>query len=576
MADQKTDSTSAASAADSSLLSTLKEGYAFSDPAITLGAAIVEDTVHADAPVRLPLAMMNRHGLVAGATGTGKTVTLQVMAEQLSAAGVPVFLADIKGDLSGLATAAEPNEKLTERTEQTGMPWESTAYPVEFLALGGDGTGIPVRATVDSFGPLLLSRVMDLNDTQESSLQLMFHWADERELPLDDLQDLRAVVMHLTSDEGKEDLRGLGGVATSTANVILREITALQAGGMDRFFGVPEFETAELLRQAPDGRGVISCLELPTLQQRPVLFSTFMVWLLADLFAELPEVGDAEKPQLVFFLDEAHLVFNNASKAFLETITTTVRLIRSKGVGIFFVTQTPQDVPADVLGQLANRVQHALRAFTPDDAKALKRTVSTFPHTEYDLEKILTSAGTGEAVVTVMDQDGAPTPVALTRMWSPQSVMGPSEQSVLDGVVNASALLPVYGQEQDRESAAERLTGGSASTVSTGGSVGSQTPGAGQSQAEIDAEARRIEAEILGHPIPSAAAPSQEPPAPAPKKTSAPKAEKPAARARTESNPAADIAKDIAAAAATAFGRQVVRSIFGTKRRGRRTGGIFG
>ena len=592
MADQNAAPTSAA---DSALLTTLREGYSFTEPSITLGAAITEDTVHADVPVRLPLGMMNRHGLVAGATGTGKTVTLQVMAEQLSQAGVPVFLADIKGDLSGLATAATPNEKLTARTQQTGMPWEATAYPVEFLALGGDGTGIPVRATVDSFGPLLLSRVMDLNDTQESSLQLMFHWADERELPLDDLTDLRAVVMHLTSDEGKEDLKGLGGVAKSTANVILREITALQAGGMDRFFGVPEFETAELLRQAPDGRGVISCLELPTLQQKPVLFSTFMIWLLADLFAELPEVGDAEKPKLVFFLDEAHLLFKDASKAFLQTITTTVRLIRSKGVGIFFVTQTPQDVPADVLGQLANRVQHALRAFTPDDAKALKKTVSTFPHTDYDLEKVLTSAGTGEAVVTVMDEDGSPTPVALTRMWSPQSVMGPSEPSVMDGIVQGSALFAPYGTEQDRVSAAERLAGvpdggapagapAPAGTVSTGGSVGAQQPGAGQSQADIDAEARRIEAEILGHEIPSAPAqrqtadpaPQAERPAARQKADPAPQAERPAPRKKAEPNPAADIAKDIATAAATAFGRQVVRSIFGTKRRGRRTGGLFG
>ncbi|MGD6979330.1 MULTISPECIES: helicase HerA-like domain-containing protein [Citricoccus] len=575
-----------ASGASSTLLETIRAGYRTEGDAITLGAAVVDDVVHADAPVRLPLAMMNRHGLVAGATGTGKTVTLQVMAEQLSAAGVPVFLADVKGDLSGLATAATPSDRLAERTAATGMPWQPAAFPVEFLALGGDGPGIPVRATVDSFGPLLLARIMDLNETQESCLQLMFHWADERELPLDDLKDLRAVVMHLTSKEGKEDLRGLGGVATSTANVILREVTALAAGGMDAFFGVPEFETAELLRRAPDSRGVISCLELPSLQQRPRVFSTFMVWLLADLFAELPEVGDTDRPKLVFFLDEAHLVFDDASDAFLDAITTTVRLIRSKGVGIFFVTQSPQDVPEEVLGQLANRVQHALRAFTPKDARALRQAVQTFPHTEYDLEEVLTSAGTGEAVVTVMDEDGAPTPVALTRMWSPTSVIGPSTPEVLDAAVAASALLEAYGQDQDRVSAFERLTGSAtaepdadaARPVPTGGSVGSHTPGAGQSQADIDAEARRIEAEILGHPVPSSGpveAPRDEP-APRRAPTPPPRREPAPARSRREENPMAEVVEDIARTAATAFGRSVVRSVFGTKRRGRRRGGLFG
>ncbi len=257
---------------------------------------------------------------------------------------------------------------------------------------------------------MLLSRIMELNETQESSLQLMFHWADQRGLAMDDLADLKAVVTHLTSDEGKADLKGLGGVAKSTANVILREVTGLEAAGMAAFFGVPEFETAELLRVAPDGRGVISCLELPTLAAKPQLFSTFMVWLLADLFAELPEAGDLDQPKLVFFLDEAHLLFDGASKAFLDAITTTVRLIRSKGVGLFFVTQTPQDLPAEVLGQLANRVQHALRAFTPQDAKALKQTVQTFPTTEYDLAETLTSAKVGEAVVTVMDPEARPPP----------------------------------------------------------------------------------------------------------------------------------------------------------------------
>ena len=312
---------------------------------------------------------------------------------------------------------------------------------MEFLALGGDGNGIPVRATITSFGPILLSRIMELNETQESSLQLVFHFADKNNLELIDLKDLRAVIQFLTSDEGKDELEELGGLSKATAGVILRELITLEAQGMEKFFGEPEFDTAELLRTAPDGRGVVSCLELPTLQTKPMLFSTFLMWLLADLFEDLPEAGDLDKPKLVFFLDEAHLLFNGASKAFLDAITTTVRLIRSKGVGIFFVTQTPKDVPADVLGQLANRVQHALRAYTPEDAKALKATVSTFPISDYDLEETLTSAGIGEAVITVMNEKGAPTPVALTRLRAPESVMGPSTDALISSTVAGSALL---------------------------------------------------------------------------------------------------------------------------------------
>ena len=422
-------------------LATIQQGYTLEGATIELGAAIVDGEIHKEAQVRLPLAMMNRHGLVAGATGTGKTVTLHMIAEQLSTAGVPVFLADIKGDLSGLATPATGSEKLTARTSALGQDWQAKNFPVEFLSLGGDGHGIPVRATITSFGPILLSRIMDLNDTQESSLQLIFHFADQNNLELIDLKDLRAVIQFLTSDEGKAELANLGGLSKATAGVILRELVTLEAQGMEKFFGEPEFDTAELLRTAPDGRGVISCLELPTLQTKPLLFSTFLMWLLADLFEDLPEAGDLDKPKLVFFLDEAHLLFNGASKAFLEAITTTVRLIRSKGVGIFFVTQTPKDVPADVLGQLANRVQHALRAFTPEDAKALKATVSTFPVSDYDLEETLTSAGIGEAVITVMNEKGAPTPVALTRLRAPESVMGPSTDELIQSAVAASSLL---------------------------------------------------------------------------------------------------------------------------------------
>ncbi len=467
-----------ASKSASELITAITTGYTFEGSSIALGAALVEGEIRPEAQVALPLAMMNRHGLVAGATGTGKTVTLHMIAEQLSTAGVPVFMADIKGDLTGLATAAQGSEKLTARTQALGQQWESKAFPVEFLALGGNGGGVPVRATISSFGPVLLARVMDLNETQESSLQLVFHYADSKGLELYDLKDLRAVITFLTSDEGKADLADLGGLSKATAGVILRNLITLEAQGMSEFFGMPEFDTAELLRTAPDGRGVISCLELPSVQDKPLLFSTFLMWLLADLFRDLPEVGDIDKPKLVFFFDEAHLLFNGASKAFLNAITQTVRLIRSKGVGIFFVTQTPKDVPADVLAQLANRIQHALRAFTPEDAKALKATVSTFPMNDYDLEEVLTSAGIGEAVVTVMNENGAPTPVALTRLRAPGSVMGPSTPDTVKAVIAASALLPTYGTAVDPVSAYEKLQAPAAPATppSTGPAAGAPLP----------------------------------------------------------------------------------------------------
>ncbi|MDN5641017.1 MAG: DUF853 domain-containing protein, partial [Actinomycetia bacterium] len=439
-------------------LAQISSGYRFDGPTLRLGAALSEGQPHPEAVVGLPLAMTNRHGLIAGATGTGKTKTLQLMAEQLSDAGVPVFLADVKGDLSGLAAPGQPNEKLSARTAALGQEWTASSFPTEFCSLGGEGKGVPIRATIQSFGPLLLSRVMDLNATQESSLQLIFHWADQQGLELYNLADLRAVIQHLTSAEGKEALAQLGGLSKATAGVILREIVGLEAEGMDRFFGEPEFDAAEFLRTAEDGRGVISVLELSTLQSKPQLFSTFLMWLLADLFQDLPEVGDADKPKLVFFLDEAHLLFTGASKAFKESITQTVRLIRSKGVGIFFITQTPKDLPAEVLGQLANRVQHALRAFTPEDQKALTATVKTFPKSGYDLEQVLTSAGIGEAVVTVMTETGAPSPVAWTRMFAPRSLMGPAPEAI-DAAVAASPLMPKYATVVDSYSAFEKLSG---------------------------------------------------------------------------------------------------------------------
>ncbi|MEV7597532.1 helicase HerA-like domain-containing protein [Kitasatospora sp. NPDC089797] len=512
-------------------------GYAFTGPALDLGAVLLDGTAYPDAQVRIPLAVLNRHGLVAGATGTGKTKTLQLVAEQLSAQGVPVFLADIKGDVSGIGAPGTPGERTETRAAEVGQQWTPQGCPVEFYSLGGQGTGIPIRATVTSFGPLLLAKVLDLNETQESSLSLAFHYADRQGLELYDLKDLTAVIGHLTSPEGKEELRTIGGLSAATAGVILRALTVLENEGAGAFFGEPEFDTAELLRTTPDGRGVVSVLELPAVQDRPRLFSTFLMWLLADLYQELPEVGDLDRPKLVFFFDEAHLLFKGGSKAFLEAITQTVRLIRSKAVGIFFVTQTPRDVPAEVLAQLGNRVQHALRAFTPDDAKALKATVSTFPRSSYDLSAVLTSLGTGEAVVTVLSEKGAPTPVAATRLRAPQSLMGPIEPAALRAAVDASPLTARYRDPIDRESAYEKLA----------------------------ARAPRPEAEPAG-PAPAGPAPAE----PAPRREPAARREQPKEAGgllgSLLSNPTV---KSFARSAGKQLGQEISRSLFGTSKRRR-------
>ncbi|CAN5340620.1 DUF853 family protein [soil metagenome] len=438
-------------------VATIKAGYAFDAPALEMGALVNGEPL-ADVPVRIPIAMVNRHGLVAGATGTGKTKTLQVLAEQLSAAGVPVFAADIKGDLSGIATAGESTPKLLERTASIGQHWVAAAIPTEYYTLGGVGTGIPIRATVSSFGPLLLSRVLGLNDTQESSLGLVFHYADRAGLPLVGLDDLRAVLQWLVSDEGKPELKSLGGLSGATAGVILRELIGFSDQGADVFFGEPEIDTALFLRTTAEGRGIVSLLEIPGVQDRPAVFSTFLMWLLADLFNDLPEVGEIDKPKLVFFFDEAHLLFNGASKDFIASITQTVRLIRSKGVGIFFVTQTPKDVPGDVLAQIGSRVQHQLRAHTPDDAKALKSTVSTYPTSGYELGDVLQELAIGEAIITVMNERGAPSPVAWTRLRAPQGSMSPTPAAVVEATVSASPLLAAYGTPVDRQSAYEMLS----------------------------------------------------------------------------------------------------------------------
>jgi DNA helicase HerA-like ATPase len=542
--------------ADTDVVASVRDGYAFDGPCVELGALIVDGVPRADAKVRVPLAMLNRHGLVAGATGTGKTKTLQLMAEQLSMAGVPVFAADIKGDLSGLASPGEPGEKIAGRAGAIGQNWQPAAYPVEVLRLGDTGTGVPVRATVTSFGPTLLSKVLQLNDTQESSLGLVFHYADRAGLPLLDLKDLRAVIQHLTSDEGKADLQELGGLAKPTAGVILRELINFAESGADAFFGEPEFDVSQFMRSTEDRRGVVTLLELPGVQDRPVLFSTFLMWLLAELFEVLPEVGDLDRPKLVFFFDEAHLLFTDASRDFTDALIQTVRLIRSKGVGVFFVTQAPKDVHEDVLAQLGSRIQHQLRAFTPDDAAALRATVKTYPISSYDLEELLTNVGIGEAVVTVMSEKGAPTPVAHTMLPAPQSLMGPSAPEVLSAIVAASPLAPQYAEAVDRESAYERLTG----KIAAG-------PGEPLAPARTEAmtEEQRLEAEILGR-LPT---PTVPPPEPAPRETS---------RSRTKPAPSeggglieqvlgSSALEGFLKSAGATLAREISRGMFGNRRR---------
>ncbi|MBN1529664.1 MAG: DUF853 family protein [Thermoleophilaceae bacterium] len=440
----------------SDFAASIRDAYATEGAAIDLGRGVHDGALATEAVVQLPLRMMNRHGLVAGATGTGKTITLQTVAEQLSAAGVPVFAADVKGDLSGIGAAGAPGGPAEKRMTELGLPFAPVACPVEYLSLGGIGPGVPLRATVSDFGPQLLAKVLEANETQEQSLALVFHYADSKGLPLLDLSDLRALLTFLESDAGKGELEGIGGLASSTVGVLLRALVGLEDGGGNEFFGEPQLDVADLMRAAPDGRGIVSVLELPAVQDKPKLFSTVLMWLVAELFETLPEAGDLDKPKLVFFFDEAHLLFKDATKAFLESVTQTVRLIRSKGVGVYFVTQVPDDLPSEVLGQLGNRVQHALRAFTPDDARSLKAAASTYPTSEfYDVPELLTQMGIGEAAVTTLSDEGVPTPVVHTRLRAPASRMGPADD--VEGTARASPLFATYGARVDSESARELL-----------------------------------------------------------------------------------------------------------------------
>jgi DNA helicase HerA-like ATPase len=497
---------------DKAFQESIAGGYTLAEPTIVFGSAMHDGELVNDPRVQVGLSMLNRHGLIAGATGTGKTKTLQLLAGQLSQAGVPVFIADIKGDVTGMAAPGDAsNQKIQDRCTSLAYTFAPSAHPVEFLSLSGR-RGAQVRASVHSFGPLLLGKVLDLNPTQTSILALVFKYCDDNQLPLLDLPDLVTTLKYLASDDGKAILADYGGMSSSSVGVLLRSIVVLQQEGADVFFGEPEFDVMDLLRTTTDSRGIVSILELSDVMDQPRLFSTFMLWMLAQLYETLPEVGDLPKPKLCFFFDEAHLLFDDASDALMAQIERTARLIRSKGVGVYFVTQAPTDVPSSVLAQLGNRVQHALRAFTPEDADALRKTARTFPMTDfYDVERTLTSLGTGEALVTVLSPKGIPSPLAATRLLPPDSLMAAIDDDVLQAQVSGSLLATKYGRTVDPISAHEIITGrlaaarqaaeaaaaaaGTGAATAQGGAGAATVPGAltpAQQRREIQAQAREI------------------------------------------------------------------------------------
>ncbi len=424
---------------------------------IQLGSGILNGEIIAEAKVNLALKMMNRHGLIAGATGTGKTRTLQLIAEQLSDRGVPVFMLDVKGDLSGLAEPGNTNEALIERGNAVGIPFEPLSFPVELYSLSGK-IGVPMRITVEDFGPILLARILDLNDTQSGVLSAIFKYAEDNQMSIVDLEDLKKLLFYLSDGPGAEEIKKeYGKISTSSSGAILRKIVAVEQQGVAHIFGEREFDIQDLFGRV-DGRGVISLLNISDIQDQPLLFSTFLLSLLGQMFKNLPEVGDLDKPKLVFFFDEAHLLFNGASKAFLGQIEQIIRLIRSKGVGVFFCTQAATDIPETVLGQLGNRIQHALRAFTPNDAENLRKTVKTYPtSTFYAIDKALTSLGTGQALVTVLNDKGIPTEVVATHLVPARAVMGPCQQDHYDQIIRTSDFCAKYQERVERRSAAEIL-----------------------------------------------------------------------------------------------------------------------
>jgi DNA helicase HerA-like ATPase len=436
----------------------IEEGYTFEGDFFHLGAAMLDKNCMTGSFVNIPLRTINRHGLIAGATGTGKTKTLQILAEQLSLKGIPSLIMDVKGDLSGIAVASDGHPKIDERHEKIGFPFEAGGSPVEFLSLS-DEKGLRLRATVSEFGPVLFSKMLALNDTQSGIAAVVFKYCDDNQLPLLDLEDFRKVLQYATG-EGKEEFeKDYGRISSASVGAINRKLVELEQQGAAIFFGEPSFDVDDLLRHDLQGRGVVSVLRLTDIQDRPKLFSTFMLQLLAEVYANFPEEGDEEKPKLVLFIDEAHLIFDKASDALLDQIEVIVKLIRSKGVGIFFITQNPTDIPDAVLSQLGLKIQHALRAFTAKDRKAIRLTAQNYPLTEfYDVESLLTELGIGEAICTVLNEDGIPTPLVHTMLRAPQSRMDVLSQKEIRDIIDSSELIEKYNREVDRESAHEILS----------------------------------------------------------------------------------------------------------------------
>jgi DNA helicase HerA-like ATPase len=443
----------------------INNGYTFKGDSIILGVAMLESEAQTGVLIKAPLKTFNRHGLIAGATGTGKTKTMQAIAESLSQKGVSCLLMDIKGDLSGLAMPASPNPKIDERYKLIGLDWKPLQYPVEFLSLSNE-KGVRLRATVSEFGPVLFSKILELNDTQEGVVSLIFKYCDDHHLPLLDLKDFKKTLQFLTN-EGKDQIKSdYGIISTATASTILRKIIEIEQQGAETFFGEKSFEVEDLMGIDEKGFGKLSIIRLTDIQDKPKLFSTFMLSLLAEVYATFPEVGDPDQPKLVLFIDEAHLIFKNASKTLLDQIETVIKLIRSKGIGVFFVTQSPEDIPSDVLAQLGLKIQHAFRVFTANDRKALKLVAANYPLSDYyNTEELLTQLGIGEAAVTVLNEKGIPTPLAHTLLCSPASRMDILTTEELNNHVAHSALIKKYNDTIDRESAYEILSNKIKTTV---------------------------------------------------------------------------------------------------------------
>ncbi|MBF4465839.1 helicase HerA-like domain-containing protein [Flavobacterium sp. LC2016-12] len=435
----------------------INTGYLSKGDSIILGGAMLDGEAIAEAHVKIPLKTLNRHGLIAGATGTGKTKTIQVFSEQLSNAGIPVLMMDIKGDFSGIAKEGKEEGFITERHTKINIPYNVASFPVELMSLSKQD-GVRLRATISEFGPVLFSRILDLNDTQAGVVAVIFKYCDDNQMPLLDLKDIKKVINYIT-EEGKDEIAAsYGKISTATTGTILRKIIELEQQGADLFFGELSFEIDDLMRIDENGKGYVNIIRLTDIQDKPKLFSTFMLSLLAEIYQKMPEKGDSEQPELVIFIDEAHLIFNEASKVLLEQIETIVKLIRSKGIGVYFVTQNPMDVPSGVLAQLGLKIQHALRAFTANDRQAIKKTADNYPTSAYyKTEELLTSLGIGEALVTALNEKGVPTPLVATMMRAPESRMDILTSDEIEEINSKSKLVKKYNEEIDRESAYELL-----------------------------------------------------------------------------------------------------------------------